>query len=221
MGKMQKPAKREQRGKTTSRQTVKRILVADDEHLVAEGMARSLSALGYEVVGTVANGEQAIEMTREQNPDMAILDIRMPKVDGLTAAEILTREMDLAILIATAYSDESYLKNSCQVGVHGYILKPISTEQLRVAVTMAWSRYQQEVGLNTEVTRLRLNLEQRRKIEQAKWVLVKKLNIEEEEAHRKLQKYARDSRKPVVEIASSILDNEAIFSTESGTSKKS
>jgi response regulator NasT len=191
-----------------------RILVADDEHLVAEVISKSLLTLGYEVVGPVANGEQAIELARREQPDMAVLDIRMPKVDGLAAARALSGEMDLAVLMVTAYSDESYLRDSCQIGVHGYVLKPTSTEQLRVAIAMAWARFHQQRSLSTEVTRLQTSLERRKVIEQAKWILVEKCGLSEADAHRRLQKQARDRRKTMAEVAASILESHSLFAEE-------
>jgi two-component system, response regulator PdtaR len=204
-------------GADSTTQTVpapQRILVADDEHLVAEVISKSLTTLGYEVVGPVTDGEQAVDLARREQPDMAILDIRMPKVDGLAAAQALSNEMDLAVLMVTAYSDESYLRDSCQIGVHGYVLKPTSTEQLRVAIAMAWTRFQQQRGLSMEVTRLQTSLERRKVIEQAKWILVEKCGLSEADAHRRLQKQARDRRKTMAEVAASILESHTLFAEE-------
>lgn len=188
-----------------------RILVADDEHLVAEVISKSLATLGYEVVGPVANGEQALDLARREQPDMAILDIRMPKVDGITAARALSAEMDLAILMVTAYSDEAYVRDSCEIGVHGYVLKPTSTEQLRVAIAMAWARFHQQRSMAKEVTRLRTSLERRKVVEQAKWILVEKCGLTEADAHRRLQRQARDHRKTMSEVAESILESQSFF----------
>ncbi|MCK4871942.1 MAG: response regulator [Phycisphaerales bacterium] len=192
----------------------RRILVADDEHLVAEVISKSLVSLDYEVIGPVANGAQAIKLARQVQPDMAILDIRMPEVDGLAAAQVLIREMNIAILMITAYSDEAYLRDTCEIGIHGYVLKPTSTEQLRVAITMAWARYQQHMGLSTEVSRLQSSLSARKAIEKAKWVLVERCSISEDEAHRRLQKQARDKRRSMAEVAESILESYSLLSCE-------
>lgn len=199
----------------------KRILVADDEHLVAEVISKSLGSLGYEVVGPAADGRQAIDLARRERPDMAILDIRMPEVDGLAAAEVLSQELNMAILMVTAYSDESYLHDTCQIGVHGYVLKPTSTEQLRVAITMAWARYQQHGSLHNEVVRLQNSLENRKLIEKAKWILVQQCNVSEADAHRRLQKQARDKRRTMAEVARSILESYALFESSSAEEQPS
>jgi response regulator NasT len=188
-----------------------RLLVADDEHLVASGLASNLAELGYEVAGPAADGEEAIRLCAEVRPDMALLDIRMPRKNGLEAAEIIYGEMGIPVIILSAYSDPDYVTESNRVGIFGYLLKPVTQDQLRVAVEVAWGRYVRAASLDTEVSSLKQRLEQRKVIEQAKWVLVKRRGVEEPEAMRLLQRQARNSRRTLVEIARSVLENEALL----------
>jgi response regulator NasT len=118
-----------------------RVLVAEDEHLVAVHLMKSLKQLGIEIVGPAANGELAIDVARKEKPDLAILDIRMPQVDGIKAAEVLWNELQIPVVILSAFSDDRYIKAATDAGVFGYLLKPAMIEDLRAALAVAWSRY--------------------------------------------------------------------------------
>ncbi|MDP7030370.1 MAG: response regulator [Phycisphaerales bacterium] len=188
-----------------------RVLVADDEHLVATGTVAALEDLGFEVVGTAGNGEQAVAMCRDEPPDIALLDIRMPGLDGLGAAETIYNEMQVPVIMISAYSDPEYVSTSNRVGVFGYLLKPVTRDQLRVGIEVAWSRFLKHIELSDEVGSLQQRLEQRKIIEQAKWIIVKQKSVEEPEAMRMLQKQARNGRKPLVEIARAVVDSETLL----------
>ncbi len=188
-----------------------RVLVADDEHLVAAGTVAALEDLGFEVVGTAGNGEQAIELCREGSPDIALLDIRMPGLDGLGAAETIYNEMRVPVVMISAYSDPEYVSTSNRVGVFGYLLKPVTRDQLRVGIEVAWSRFLKHLELSDEVGSLQQRLEQRKIIEQAKWIIVKRKDVEEPEAMRMLQKQARNGRKPLVDVARAVVDSETLL----------
>ena len=188
-----------------------RVLVADDEHLVATGMVSSLKDLGYDVVGPANNGTQAIELCRTSSPDIAILDIRMPGLDGLAAAETIYNEMQVPVVMVSAYSDPEYVSTSNQAGVFGYLLKPVIRDQLRVGLEVAWSRFLRHLELSEEVDTLISRLEQRKIIEQAKWIIVKRKSVEEPDAMRMLQKQARNGRKPLIEIAQAVVDSESLL----------
>lgn len=187
------------------------VLIADDEHLAASGLSEHLREIGYEVVGPAADGTQAIELCRLHQPDMAMLDIRMPNTDGLQAAENIFHELAIPVMIFSAYSDKQYIEQSNRLGVFGYLIKPITREQLRVSVSVAWGRYLDYVQQNNEIETLRKRLEDRKTIEKAKWIVVKRKQISEPEAMRTLQQQARNNRKPLVEVARSILENEELF----------
>ena len=191
-----------------------RLLVADDEHLVATGVAVNLRELGYEVIGPASDGEEAIDLCRGHQPDMALLDIRMPKKDGLTAADVIFRSMGIPVMIFSAYSDPEYVTSGNRVGVFGYLLKPVTPDQMRVGISVAWGRFLDYMNQNSEIVTLKERLEHRKIIEQAKWIIVKRKGIDEPEAMRLLQKQARNNRRTLVDVARSIVDNESLFGGE-------
>lgn len=188
-----------------------RLLVADDEHLVATGVAVNLRELGYEVIGPAADGEEAIDLSKIHQPDMALLDIRMPKMDGLVAAETIFRRMGIPVMIFSAYSDPEYVTSGNRVGVFGYLLKPVTPDQMRVGISVAWGRFLDHMNQNSEIVTLKERLEHRKIIEQAKWIIVKRKGIDEPEAMSLLQKQARNNRRTLVDVARSVLENENLF----------
>ena len=187
-----------------------RILVADDEHLVATGLANSAADLGHKIVGIAADGEIAVQIAREQKPDLALLDIRMPKLSGIDAAMLMFSELRIPSIIISAYSDDENVKkihsHGEAAGVFGYLLKPVSREQLAVTIGIAIQRATVNGLLLGRVSQLETNLHQRRTVEQAKWILVEKKKVSEPQAHEMLQKLARDRRKPLVEIAQVVVE---------------
>jgi response regulator NasT len=189
----------------------KRILVADDEHLVAVGLIAALKDLGYKVLGPASDGEQAIKQCRSDRPDLAILDIRMPGIDGLAAAETIYNELQIPVVMLSAYSDPEYVSSGNRIGVFGYLTKPVSRDQLRVGLEVAWSRYLRQSELSEEVDSLKERLTQRKVIEQAKWIIVKRKSVEEPEAMRLLQKQARNGRRPLVDVAQAVIESESLL----------
>ena len=187
-----------------------RILVADDEHLVATGIANSAADLGHKIVGIAPDGEAAVNLAREHHPDLALLDIRMPKLNGIDAALLLYSELAVPSIIISAYSDEEHLKkihsHGDGAGVYGYVLKPVSREQLGVAIGVALQRSAVDAVRTGRIEQLETNLTNRRIVEQAKWILVEKRRITEPQAHEMMQKLARDRRKPLVEIAQGVVN---------------
>ena len=184
-----------------------RVLVADDEHLVATGICNSLTELGYTVVGPARDGHEAIELCRSDPPDLALLDIRMPNCDGLEAAAIFFQQLHVPVVILTAYSDPEYVLTATESGVFGFLLKPASQDQLRACLDVAWGRFREYLNQDEQIDSLKQRLEGRKTIEQAKWLLVKHKRLSEPDAMKLLQKQARDTRQPLVEVAQSILQN--------------
>ncbi len=184
----------------------RRILVAEDEHLLATNIAHNLVTLGFEVIGPAANGTQAIELAKEHKPDLALLDIRMPGTDGLEAAQVIFCQMGIPVMMLSAFSDADYLNAGTRIGVFGYMLKPVTLDELRVSIAVAWARYIQHTKLRDEVQDLKVTLENRKIIERAKGLIMQKLGLTEDEAMKRLQKQARDSRRKLADLAQSILD---------------
>jgi two-component system, response regulator PdtaR len=188
-----------------------RLLVADDEHLIASDLAETLRALGYEVIGPAADGVEAIALCEREQPDMALLDIRMAKKDGMAAAQLIFGELGVPVMIFSAYSDQEYVESGARVGIFGYLLKPVSKDQLRVAIPVAWSRYMAFTEQHGQILALKERLEQRKLIEQAKWIIVKRKAISEPEAMRLLQAQARNNRRPMIDIATMIVESETLL----------
>ena len=183
-----------------------RILVADDEHLVAAELSLNLGALGFTVVGPAVDGEAAVHLGEVALPDLAVLDIRMPKLDGLQVAKSLFETHGIPSIIVSAYSDSEFVQSAQDASVFGYLVKPATPDQLRAAIGVAWARYRELVSTLAENADLKRRLEERRVIEQAKWVLVSKKGMTEPDAMKALQKGARDARKPLLEIAQGVIN---------------
>jgi two-component system, response regulator PdtaR len=188
-----------------------RVLIADDEHLVVTGLAAAMRNIGHTVVGMAPDGEAAISLARQHTPDIALLDIRMPKMNGIDAAMVLFQELAIPSVIISAYSDDEYLDriraHGLSAGVYGYLIKPVEAEDLRVTVRIAMQRAVADLHRAGRITQLEQNLANRRVVEQAKWLLVQKLGITEPQAHDKLQRAARDRRKQLLEIAQHVVES--------------
>ena len=198
----------------------RRLLVAEDESLVARALTADLARLGFTVVGPAPNGQRAIELARLESPDMALMDIRMPVMDGLAASRVLFDELRIPVVILSAFSDDEYLQKSMHAGAFGYLLKPVNIEELRLTLAVAWGRFLQHHQLAGEVHQLERKLEERKLIERAKGVIMKTLHISEEEAMRKLQRSARDSRRPMAELARSVVEAQSLIGDPNSKSPK-
>jgi len=191
-----------------------RVLVADDEMLVATGIAASLRDLGHTVVAMVADGEAAVRAAREHRPDMAMLDVRMPRMDGIDAAAAISEELGIPSVIVSAYSDPDHIRRMHArpevSGVYGYLLKPVSAEELRVAIAVCSQRAAVDAFRKDRIDQLETNLANRRIVEQAKWLLVEKHKLNEAQAHDRLQRAARDRRQALVEVAQGVINTGAV-----------
>lgn len=205
-------------GSSNGATRLRRILIADDEHLVVEGLTRSLSDLNYTVTASCKNGEEAVQACRNDRPDLVLLDIQMPKMNGLEAAKVIYGEMGIPVVIVSAFSDSEYLRTGADVGVFGYLLKPVTRDDLEAAMTIAWARFLESRTAKDEIAQLSKRLEDRKIIERAKWILVERLQINEETAMKRLQKQARDNRRTLADVASSILENAELFVSGAQTS---
>ncbi|MBL0927495.1 MAG: response regulator [Phycisphaerales bacterium] len=188
--------------------TPERILVADDESLVATGLANSLIALGFVVVGPVTDGQAALDAAERDGPDLAVLDIKMPPPDGLEVAKRLWEARSIPSIIVSAFADRKYIEQAQATGVFGYLLKPVGTESLRIAVSIAWSRASSHTEQHNRIDQLETSLANRRVVEQAKWRLTELHGVSESEAHGLLQKTARNTRRKLLEVAEAVLRGE-------------
>ncbi len=189
----------------------RRVLIAEDEHLLAKSLQTDLQEIGYEVVGLASNGQRAIELAHESRPDLAILDLRMPEMDGLEAGKAIYYQLNVPIVIVSAYSDPQDVDTATELGVFGYLLKPVSMDSLRVTICVAWKRFLEKQTLMDEVTLLEKKLEDRKLVERAKGLIMESLGLSESDAMRRLQKQARDSRRPMAELARSLIEAQELL----------
>jgi len=186
-----------------------RILIADDEAVIRLGLRTMLEAQGYRVVGEAADGTRAVDLVTRLKPDLVILDIKMPGVDGLQAARRLQRDGNTPVVILTAYSDREFVDSAKASGVLAYLVKPVRESDLRPAIEVAMSRFAEIQALRGEVEDLEASLETRKVVERAKGILMRKLGIQEAEAFNRIQRESRNTRRPMKEIAQSIISDES------------
>jgi len=182
-----------------------RVIIADDESLLRMDLQETLTELGYLVIGQVGDGQSAINMARELEPDVVIMDIKMPGVDGIEAAKILTEERIAPVVLLTAYSQKDLIERAKDAGVVGYLVKPFREADLSPAIELALARFEEFRTLEKEVENLNEALETRKKVEKAKGILMEKHKMSEQDAFRKIQKMSMNTRKPMKEVAEAIV----------------
>jgi response regulator NasT len=182
-----------------------RVLIAEDEGLTALRLQKALTTLGYEVVGEAKNGEEAVRLAERLQPDAILMDIRMPKVDGIEATTRIMRVRPTAILMITAYSERELVDAALRAGASGYLVKPVSDEQIEPALRVALSNFGELRDLTGEVSDLKEALEARKIVERAKGILMRRFQVDEEEAYRRLQKMSRDRRQSIRDTAQQVL----------------
>jgi len=182
-----------------------RIVIADDEPIILLDLRQMLEELGMSVVGEASDGAQAVEKVRALKPDLAILDVKMPEMDGIEAARILHEERLAPVILLTAYSDSELIQRAKQAGVYGYIVKPFKQADLTPAIEVALARYQEARELEQQVKDLKEALETRKIIERAKGILMDTYGLREQEAYRRIQVQSMNTRKSMREIAEAII----------------
>lgn len=182
-----------------------RILIADDEAIRVMSLRTQLRALGFEVVAEARNGREAVELAARCEPDLAILDIKMPELDGITAARQINAHRPIPVILLTAYSEPELVERANEAGVFAYLVKPVSEEDLLPTILLARARFEEFRLLQREVADLREALEARKVIERAKGILMKRLGISEAEAFRRMQVQSQKENKKLVEIARAIV----------------
>ena len=184
-----------------------RILVAEDEALIRMDLVEMLTESGYEVIAQATNGAEAIELAKEHKPDLAILDVKMPVLDGISAAEKI---ISIApVLMLTAFSQRELVERARDAGVMAYVVKPFTIGDLIPAIEIAISRHTQMRSLAEEVADLHERLETRKIIDRAKGILMKALNLSEPEAFSWIQRAAMDRRLTMKEVAQAVISPEA------------
>lgn len=182
-----------------------KIVLADDESLIRLDISEMLTEAGHQVVGEAANGKEAVELTRSLKPDCVIMDVKMPVMDGLEAAEIIGTEELAPVLLLTAYSQEDIVSKAKEAGVIGYLIKPVREEQLFPAIEIAVSRFEELKSLNDELFNLKESLETRKLLDRAKGILMTAHGLTEPEAYRRMQQFSMAKRISLKQLAESII----------------
>ena len=182
-----------------------RVLVAEDEALIRMDLAEMLAEEGYDVVAAVEDGEQAVARARELMPDLVIMDVKMPRLDGIAAAEQIARERIAPVVMLTAFSQRDLVERARDAGAMAYLVKPFTRSDLPPAIEMAVSRFAELRQLEAEVGDLRDRLETRKLVDRAKGVLQEQLRLTEPEAFRWIQKTAMDLRLSMRQVAEGVV----------------
>jgi response regulator NasT len=185
--------------------TKARILIAEDEAIIRLDLKEMLEEEGLEVVGEASDGEAAIRLARETSPDLVILDIKMPGMDGLTASEKIVEEGLAAVLILTAFSQKDLVMRAADAGAMGYLVKPFQKSDLMPAIEIALARHAELTAVKQESADLTEQLDTRKAVDRAKGKLMDSEGISEAEAFRQIQKRAMDERRSMKEIATEII----------------
>jgi AmiR/NasT family two-component response regulator len=197
-------------------QARKRVVIAEDEALIRMDLAEMLQEEGYEVVGQAGNGEDAVKLAAEHRPDLVILDVKMPVLDGISAAERIGAEKIAPVLMLTAFSQRELVERARDAGAMAYLVKPFSKADLVPAIEMATSRYEELRALENEVADLAARFETRKLVDRAKGLLQAQLGMTEPEAFRWIQKTSMDRRLTMREVAQAVIDGTGAPKPESG-----
>ncbi|MGC8878044.1 MAG: ANTAR domain-containing response regulator [Anaerolineae bacterium] len=189
----------------TERKERTRIIIADDESIIRADLREMLTNLGYLVVGEVGDGRSAVNLARELRPDIVIMDIKMPDMDGIEAAKILTEEQIAPVILLTAYSQQDLVERAREAGVVAYLVKPFQEADLAPAIEVALARFKEFQSLRKEVADLKLAFETRKLVDRAKGILMDTQGLTEADAFRKIQKMSMNLRKPMREVAEAII----------------
>ncbi|MFT5195195.1 MAG: AmiR/NasT family two-component response regulator [Cellvibrionaceae bacterium] len=182
-----------------------KILIADDESIIRMGLKQILTEMGHSVIAA-NNGREALQMARAHNPDMAILDIRMPFTDGIQAAKALAKNQPMPIILLTAFSDDDLIEKATELPIQGYLVKPVNEGALKAAISVAVKRFAETSKLKQTGAKLYIALETRKLLDKAKGKLMSDHGLSEDEAYQLMQDQARDSRQSMKEIAQAVID---------------
>lgn len=182
-----------------------RVLVAEDEALIRMDLVELLGELGYDVVGQAADGEAAVELARALRPDVVMLDVAMPRRDGLSAAEEICSQALAAVVLVTAFSQRDVVERGTAAGITGYLVKPFTGSDLRPTIDVALARWHQVQGLSAQVASLAERLADRDRVEEAKVRLQQVFGLSEADAFALLRRQAMDERVTLAEVAAQVL----------------
>ncbi|WIK65005.1 ANTAR domain-containing response regulator [Gleimia hominis] len=184
----------------------RRVLVAEDETLIRLDIVETLKGAGYDVVAECDNGEDAVSKALELEPDVCVLDVKMPKMDGITAAEIILKELSCAVVMLTAFSQTELVERARDAGAMAYVVKPFSPTDLLPAVNIALSRQSEMMAMEDEIADLTERFETRKRVDRAKGLLMNSMGMSEPDAFRWIQKTSMDRRLSMREVADAVIE---------------
>jgi response regulator NasT len=188
-----------------------RVAIADDEPCLRTFFEELVRQIGHQVVVSARNGRELVERCQAESPDLIITDIHMPELDGIEAAKILFAARPVPIIFVSAFDEPEVIDRACTSQALAYLVKPIRVGDLDASIAMAIHRFREFEALHQEVAKLRQELENRKVIEQAKGLLMKRASLDEQEAFQRLQKLARNKNRKLVEVAQMILTTEELL----------
>jgi len=184
----------------------RRVVVAEDESLIRMDIVEILRDNGYDVVADVGDGEAAVEVATELRPDLVVMDVRMPKLDGIEAAKRLSENHIAPVVLLTAFSQKELVEQASEAGALAYVVKPFTQNDLLPAIEIALSRYQQIITLEAEIADMAERFETRKLVDRAKGLLNERMGLTEPEAFRWIQKASMDRRTTMQAVAQAIID---------------
>jgi len=182
-----------------------RIIIADNESIIRMDLKEMLEEAGHIIVAEASNGAKAVDLVRQHHPDLVIMDIKMPEMDGITAAKIISNEKIAPVLLLTAFSQKDIVEKAKDSGVLAYLVKPVKEANLFPAMEIAVSRFQEFAELEQELENVKNSLETRKILDRAKGILMDAYNLSETEAYRRIQQYSMSKRKSIKEVAEAIV----------------
>ncbi|MYM19193.1 response regulator [Brevibacterium sp. 5221] len=190
----------------SSAQPIRRVVVAEDESVIRLDIVEMLREVGYDVVGEAADGESAVRLAEELRPDLVVMDIKMPKLDGISAAERIARARIAPVVLLTAFSQKELVERARDAGAMAYVVKPFTEADLVPALEIALSRHAEIAALESEIADMSDRFETRKLVERAKSLLTANMGLSEPEAFRWIQKTSMDRRLTMREVAETVLD---------------
>lgn len=190
----------------TENGVVRRVVVAEDEAVIRLDIVEMLREVGYDVVGEAADGESAIRLAEELRPDLVVMDIKMPVLDGISAAERIAKARIAPVVLLTAFSQKELVERARDAGAMAYVVKPFTSNDLVPALEIALSRHAEIVALESEIADMTDRFETRKLVERAKSLLISNMGLSEPEAFRWIQKTSMDRRLTMREVAETVLE---------------
>lgn len=191
---------------TENEGTPKRVLVAEDQTAIRVDIIETLEEAGFEIVAEATDGDEAVKLALETEPDLCVLDVKMPKMDGITAAEMILDNISCAIVILTAFSQKELVERARDAGAMAYVVKPFGSADLIPAVEIALSRHNRIESLEDEIADMSEQFETRKRVDRAKGLLIEKMKMSENDAYRWIQQTSMNKRLSMREVADAIIE---------------